>query len=186
MMMFSRSLSALCLVLCLLLAGGAAALAQDRAKLSGYEDFVFGMSEAELRNKVGIVKESNEPMFGGTWLTTDRLVEVDGEEYRMEVMTIEGSVAQVNLGRTFQHDPDACKAAFQRMVRSTETELGAPDSQPEIKEYESSMKAVARFSFKDGGVLLIAATAVRGSDFGCIQNFAYRSKAGIDLFNGTN
>ena len=161
-------------------------MAQDRVKLSGYQDFKFGMSEAELRTKVGIVKESNESMFGGTWLTTDHLVEVNGEEYRMEVLTLEGSVVQVNLGRSFQHDPDACKAAFQRMVQLTETELGAPDSPPEIEEYASSMKASARFSFKDGGVLLIAAAAVRGSDFGCIQNFAYRSKTGVDLFSGTN
>lgn len=154
----------------LLVATGSALAIDERTKLAGYEDLLFGTTEADLRKQVKVVRQNPFPEGAGTLLKTDRVANVGAEDYHVSAVVNDGVVARIRLARQSAGDVGQCKLAFTEMVEVLKARYGSPDG-PSGPSKDSLVDTVFRFS--DGGTIVAAAAAVDLSPSVCLQLIDY-------------
>jgi len=145
---------------------GHAAADDGRPKLAGYEDLLFGTSEADFRKQVTIVSEHQGPNGSGTLLTTDRIAKVDGSDYVVSAVVIDGVVVRILLNSHSDIDRARCERAFTTMVSFVQEKYGVVGKRIEGGQDSSSM--ASKFTFRDGGTIVV--NAIAASSILCLQS----------------
>jgi hypothetical protein len=129
--------------------------ADERVSLAGYQDFKFGTSEAEVRARIKVIKESKE--FGAIKLRSAETVQIDGDVYNVDFEIKDGLLAQISLLRSFSASITECETEFSDMTELWRAKYGAPDQPPGTEAIEDSFTGDAAFTFNDGGKILVIA-----------------------------
>jgi hypothetical protein len=160
------------IAIAILIAGPAAAA--ERAKLAGYEDFAFGISESEIRKLATIAKEYPDPE--GNWFTLADHAELDGMNYEIRLRTERRALVEINLVRISAMEMDVCKAIFTQMVTAVRSRYGEPDEPPRTPPLPVSMgyMGFANFTFQDGGRIDVNVITRPGNTGECMQMIAYK------------
>jgi hypothetical protein len=78
----------------LALSACSAPIADPRVNLAGYQDYKFGMPEADLRAMINIAREVRVPnMPGRHWLYTQDTISIDDKTYELSFRLQDGLLA---------------------------------------------------------------------------------------------
>ena len=105
--------------------------AEQRVSLAGYQDYTFGTPEAELRTRIRVTSELPD-RTAGTWLHSAETVQIDGDTFGLGFKIKDGSLAQVELFRSWAENTVACRLEFLDVIALLQARYGMPDQRPDV------------------------------------------------------
>jgi hypothetical protein len=143
---------------------------QRRVQLLGYEDFNFGMSEAEIRTQIRIA-DPQKSNTGGMWWKATTFVTFAGSRFVPRFLLKNGGLACVTLVHLAKVEGETCKGEVERLVGHLAKRYGPPDIPPAKQGQKEFYKAA--FTFEDGGSIKVASFIDETNKAHCLDTVVY-------------
>lgn len=136
--------------------------------IEGFSDYKFGMSFAEIDNKLTLSEEESftdlERVFGA-----EEPITVLGESFTLSFSFRDDQLNVINLFRDYKASDIACISDFDRNFAAIQARYGAADSDPEKSD---PMSMQVRFTAPNGSAVVLSGFSA-GLLEKCIMVVAY-------------
>lgn len=143
--------------------------------IEGFQDFTFGMSLYEVRDRSDLSEEDSSPPMDQYFGTNEPIL-VAGDKYDLGFGFSNDTLINVTLSRwppAERHTSDIiCRSEFDSVFGMIQGRYGNPDQDPEQRPLQFGVSLNARFTDADGAYILLAALTVGAS---CIVNISYNA-----------
>ncbi|HMB40369.1 MAG TPA: hypothetical protein VKM37_00225 [Balneolaceae bacterium] len=139
---------------------------ENRKTLKGYGDFLFGMSEMEVRNKINVTSEKTGSIFDyGPLQILDAAGEIDigGMKFRRRLYFKKNRLILIQLINKETESKVGCDFRFDRAFGLIKAKYGNPDMDIKKKDFDITKVSVIKFTFGDSAIITLGGTWVSKS-----------------------
>ncbi len=146
-------------VILLIAAWSASAFTADRSELKGYDDFPFGMAEADVRTRINVASEKTDSIADYSsllLLDENGSVSIRGINFHRRFAFRDGKLTIIQLMNETSESVTGCDNWFDRIYGAIKAQYGDPDTDVERTNFSGVTKITStRFTFANSAAIVL-------------------------------